>query len=175
MPSKALILIDYENEWINKKSDYYVGDISKVIKKTNKLIDYCRDKGYKIIFIRHIEKNSKAFAEKSKNTQIISELHKKNSDTLVKKYKIGPFYKTNLEKELEGIRNIVVAGILANLCVRSLVQDAYDRDFNIVVIKDCCVSMDKKTQDFTFKDLKATREEIKFLDLNKFTNLLGKI
>ena len=29
---KALILVDYENEWTNKNSDYYVGDISEVIK-----------------------------------------------------------------------------------------------------------------------------------------------
>jgi len=87
---------------------------------------------------------------------------------LITKYKISPFYRTTLQQELTGIKEIVVAGILANLCVRSLVQDAYDRDFAITVIKDCCVSLDQETQDFTFKDLKATREEIAFLDLDEF-------
>lgn len=52
--------------------------------------------------------------------------------------------------------------------MRSLVQDAYDRDFDISVIKDCCVAFDEETQEFTFKDLKATREEIQFLNLNEF-------
>ena len=169
MPSKALILVDFENEWIDKKSDYYVGNISDIIKKTNRLIDYCRAKGYKIIFIRHVEEDSKAFAENSENTKIISKLHKTKQDKTVKKYKISPFYRTALEKELKGIKNIIVAGILTNLCVRSLVQDAYDRDFGIIVIKDCCVAMDKKTQDFTLKDLKSTREEITFPSLKEFT------
>ncbi len=169
MTSKALILVDFENEWISKDSDYFVGDISNVLKKTNKLIDHCRKNNYKIIFTTHIEKNSKiAFSKNSKNVEIISELHKIDSDLLIKKNKISPFYKTNLEKELRGIKEIVVCGILTNLCVRSLAQDAYDRDLQIIVIKDCCVAFDKETQDFTFRDLKATREEIKFLDLNEF-------
>ena len=69
-----------------------------------------------------------------------------------------------------GINEIVVAGILTNLCVRSLVQDAYDRDFKITVVKDCCVSFNQVTQDFTFKDLKETREDIEFVNLNEFVS-----
>jgi len=166
---KALILVDFENEWIDKDSDNFVGDISGTIKRTNELIDFCRTKGFKIIFTTHIEKGSKEeFVEGSESVKIIPALHRKESDILILKNKVSPFYKTNLENELKGIKEIVTTGILTNLCVRSLVQDAYDRDFAITVIKDCCVALDKKTQDFTFKDLKATREEIAFLDLKEF-------
>lgn len=169
MAPKALILVDFENEWMDKKSDYYVGDISNVIGKVNRLIGYCRKNSYKIIFTAHVEKGSEsAFAKGSKNVEIISGIDKRNSDVLITKNKISPFYKTNIESELKGIKEIVVCGILTNLCVRSLVQDAYDRDFQITVIKDCCVAFDNKTQEFTFKDLKATREEVKFLDLDEF-------
>ena len=73
------------------------------------------------------------------------------------------------EKELKGIKEIVICGILTNLCVRSLAQEAYDRDFQITIIKDCCVAFDAETHEFTLKDLKATREEIEFLNLNEFT------
>ena len=168
---KALILVDFENEWINPDSEEYVGDIADVLERTNKLIDFCREKGYKIIFTRHVEKDSEdAWAEGSESTKIMPELHKQDSDTLITKHKISPFYKTELEKELEGIEQIVVAGILTNLCVRSLIQDAYDRDFDITVIKDCCVTFDEATQEFTFDDLAATREEIEFLDADEFMN-----
>jgi nicotinamidase-related amidase len=168
--AKALILVDFENEWIDINSSDYVGNISQVMARTNKLIDYCRPNKYKIIFTRHVEKDSKtAWSEKSNGTKLIKGIHKKDSDILITKYKVSPFYKTNLENELRGIDTIVVLGILTNMCVRSLIQDAYDRDFKIIVIKDCCVSFDKKIQDFTFKDLKNTREEIEFLNLNEFT------
>ena len=170
MTSKALILVDFEKEWTDKSSDYFVGDISKLIEKTNKLIDYCRKNNYKIIFTTHIEKDSdEAFAENSKNIEIIDEINKQDFDVLIEKNKISPFFKTNLDKHLEGVDEIVICGILTNLCVRSLAQDAYDRDFKITIIKDCCKAFDEETHKFTIKDLKATREEIEFLNLNKFT------
>ncbi len=169
MTNKALILVDFENEWIDKHSSEYVGKLSAVLKRTNQLIDKCRREKYKIIFIRHVEKDAKTvWAEKSNGTKIIAKLHRRPTDTLITKYKISAFFKTSLERELKGCQEIVAAGILTNLCVRSLIQDAYDRDFNITVIKDCCAAYDSKTQNFTFRDLKATRPEIKFLSLNKF-------
>ena len=166
---KTLILVDFEKEWTDKISDYFVGDISDLIKKTNKLIDYCRKNGYKIIFTTHIEKDSDSvFVANSKNVEIIDDIHKEKSDVIIIKNKISPFYKTNLDKELKGIKEIVICGILTNLCVRSLAQDAYDRDFRITIIKDCCRAFDVETHEFTIKDLKATREEIEFLNLNEF-------
>ena len=87
---------------------------------------------------------------------------------LIAKNKISPFYKTSLEKELRGISEIVVAGILTNLCVRSVAQDAYDRDFSIVIIDDCCAAFDKRTHTFTLKDLQATRPEIEIMKCSAF-------
>ena len=168
MASKALLLVDLENEWLDKKSDYFVGDISLMLGRTNRLIDTCRRRGYKVIFITHIEKTGSAFAPNSKNVQIIKAIHRSKGDVLIKKNKISPFYNTSLLRELNGAKEIVVSGILANLCVRSTVQDAYDRDFKITVVKDCCASFDKKTQDFTFDDLKLTRPEIRFVNLRDF-------
>lgn len=166
---KALILVDFENEWVDENSEYFVGDISEMIKRTNKVLDYCRKNKYNIIFTIHVEKGSNSgFAEGTENVEIIKEIPKNDSDTLIMKNKISPFYKTTLENELKGVDEIVVCGILTNLCVRSLVQDAYDRDFEITIIKDCCVALDKETHNFTLKDLKETREEIKFLDAEEF-------
>ncbi len=167
--SKALILVDFEKEWTDENSDYFVGDISELIEKTNRLIEYCRKNNYKIIFTVHVEKDSdQEFAPNSKNVQIIDEIQKQDSDVVIVKNKISPFYKTNLEKELEGVDEIVLGGILTNLCVRSLAQDAYDRDFAITIIQDCCRAFDEETHNFTIKDLKATREEIEFLDVDEF-------
>ncbi len=64
MASKALILVDFEKEWVDSSSEYYVGDVGDMVKKTNKIIDFCRKRDYKIIFTKHIEKDStSAFAQ----------------------------------------------------------------------------------------------------------------
>ena len=169
MNTKALLIVDWEKEWTDAKSDYFVSDLSSATVKINKLIAFCRAGGYKIIFIKHVERGSEdAFVENSKNVEFIDGLDIKKSDTIITKYKISPFFKTNLDAKLKGIKKVVVAGILTNLCVRSTVQDAYDRDFEIVLIKDCCKAFDDETHRFTIKDLKATRDEIEFLNLKEF-------
>jgi nicotinamidase-related amidase len=170
--TKALIIVDYENEWIDKSSEYYVGDISKKLTKLNKLIKFCREKNIPIIFTTHIEPDSKtAFAEGTKRVEIIEKLDfQPKKDILIKKNKISPFFKTRLEQILRklNVEELIITGILTNLCVRSCVSDAYDRGYRITVIKDTCVAFSDEIQKFTFKDLKNTRPEIEFLTVNEF-------
>ncbi|MFA7298404.1 MAG: isochorismatase family cysteine hydrolase [Candidatus Absconditabacterales bacterium] len=167
MTEIALVLIDYQSEWTNPESEYYVGDIQEVVGKVNYLIDHCRTRGFKIIRTKHRETNSTDFF--GPETKFIPELKFQDTDTVIIKNKISPFYKTLLEKELEGIKHVIVCGILTNLCVRSFIQDAYDREFKITVIKDCCVAHDLELQEYTFYDLAQTREEIDFTNIKEFT------
>ena len=166
MTEIALVLIDYQTERTNPNSEYYVGNIQEVIGKVNYLIDHCRVRGYKIIFTKHREIDSlEYFWPESK---LIPEINKLETDTVIIKNKISPFYNTSLEKELDGVRHVIVCWILTNLCVRSFIQDAYDRDFRITVIKDCCVAHTLEMQEFTFYDLAQTRDEIDLTDLKEF-------
>lgn len=163
----ALILIDFQNAWTDDQSDYYVWNLKEFITKTNYLLNYARNMDYKIIFTRHLEEQWD-FAEHNINSHIMDWIEKASTDIVINKHKISSFYKTDMEEELHWIENVVVCGILTNLCVRSFVQDAYDRDYKIVLIKDCCVSFDKKIHEFTLEDIKHTREEIEILELEAF-------
>jgi len=169
MAKRALILVDLQKEWINPDSPYFVGQMTGLIERTNKLIEYCRGEKYKIIFTTHLEPDGgDEFREGTANVEIIDAVARKSTDTVIKKNKISPFYRTKLENELTLVKEIVVGGVLTNLCVRSLVEDAYDRDYDICVIKDCCRAFDPEVQEFTFDDLKNTREEIGFVNLKDF-------
>lgn len=90
---------------------------------------------------------------------------------MITKHKISPFFKTDLDDYLmcKGIDEILVGGIMTNLCVRSAVSDAYDRDLRISLLKDICVSGSKKIDAFTFSDLKRTRPEVKIVGTNEVT------
>lgn len=167
--ARALVLVDFQKEWIDEESEYFVGDITEILDRVNELISYCRKHRYKIIFTRHIDEDGTlAFAPHTDNVKIIARLDRKEKDVVITKYRVSPFFKTKLGKELEGMEEVVVCGILTNLCVRSMVEGAYDRDHNIIIIKNCCVAYDKQTQEFTLNDLKETREEIQIKTLNEF-------
>lgn len=166
---KALIIVDWENEWINPESEYYIGsDLQIETSRVSQLIKKARAKDFKIIFIKHNEKKGDSFKLNSDSTDFIKGLDLQSTDIIINKYKISPFYQTNLESELEGMEEVFICGILTNLCVRSTVSDLYDRDFKITVIEDCCVAFDKETHEFTLRDLQATRPEIQVIKSDSF-------
>lgn len=168
---KTLIIIDYENEWVEPNSKYYVGNISDQISKLRELVQFCRKKGFPIIFTRHIEPESKeAFVPGTSKVDIISDTGFQEKDLLITKQSVSPFFQTELEAKLKqlGADHLVVTGILTNLCVRSCVSDAYDRDYKITVITDTCVAFSDDIHKFTLKDLKDTRPEIEFLTVEDF-------
>ena len=106
MTETALVLIDFQQEWTNPQSEYYVGDIQEVIAKVNYLIEHCRTRGYKIIFTKHRETESLGYF--GPETKFIPSLNMGDEDTIIIKNKISPFYNTSLEKELQGIKHVIV-------------------------------------------------------------------
>lgn len=169
---KALLIVDYQNEWIDEESEYYVGDISEQIKAANKLIAFCRENDIPIIFTTHIEPESeKEFKKGTKAVEIIKDIDfDKEKDTIIEKNAISPFYDTELEDKLEELDadELIIAGILTNLCVRSAVSDAYDRGLEIKLISDACAAMSEDVQEFTLMDLEETRPEIEIMTADEF-------
>jgi nicotinamidase-related amidase len=64
-------------------------------------------------------------------------------EPVVVKFRYSGFYATELELLLRemGIRTLVVAGVNTNNCVLHTSFDAHARDFGVVLLEDCCGSM----------------------------------
>ena len=163
----ALVLIGLQELWRDKKSDYRLRNMDALISRACYLIQYAREMWYKIIFIRHTEKDW-PFSDRNPLSQIIEDLCPQPEDIIIKKRKYSCFYNTNLEEELEWIRNIVFAWIPTNLCVRMFAEEAYDRWFNLALIEDICQTYNDKLQDFTLDDLNESRPDLDNVRLERF-------
>ena len=64
----------------------------------------------------------------------------REEDVVVLKNKPSPFFGTPLESWLRyaGIDSLVVIGISTSGCVRAGVTDAFNHNFRVTVIEDCC-------------------------------------
>lgn len=163
---KALLVIDWQKEYIDSSSDYFVNSsLENETKSLNSLIEKCRRENFLIIFVKHNETEGMNFLHGSKNAELIDSVDVQNTDILMDKYQISSFYRTNLEKVLEDnkVDELYILGILTNLCVRGAVSDAYDRGFDIKVIEDLCISFNSSIHKFTIDDLKETRPEVEFV------------
>ena len=163
----ALVLIGLQELWRDKNSDYRLRNMDPLIDRACYLIQYAREMGYKIIFIRHTEKEW-PFSDKDPLSQIIEDLCPQPEDIIIKKTKISSFYKTKLEEELQWIKNIVFAWIPTNLCVRMFAEEAYDREYNLALIEDICETYNDKLQDFTLDDLNESRPDLDIVRLEQF-------
>lgn len=163
----ALVLIGLQELWRDKNSEYRLRNMDGVIERACYLIQYAREMNYRIIFVRHLEKDW-PFSEKNELSEIIEDLFPQPEDLIIKKNKISCFHKTNMEESLKWIKNIVVAGVPTNLCVRMFVEEAYDREYNIALIEDICQSYDEKLQDFTLEDLADSRPDLDVVRLEEF-------
>ncbi len=161
---RALLLIDFEEEWRTPGSEAFLGSLAHPIANAQRLLERARRDGTRVIFTRHEEpKGSPIFGPGSPGAETVHELAPRAGETVLVKHKISPFYGTPLEEELRraGINHLLLCGIMTNLCVRSAVADAYDRSFGITLVTDACASDSAQTDAFTFEDLHRTRPEVR--------------
>ena len=64
----------------------------------------------------------------------------KPEDFDIVKHRVGPFHATSLEAILSanGIERIVMCGVSTNGVVHSGARDAHDRDYEVIILEDCC-------------------------------------
>ncbi len=75
-------------------------------------------------------------------TQIHEALEQRVGDVQVIKHRVSPFYSTTLMAQLsaQGIRRIYCSGVSTQAVVQATVRDGHDRDFDMVVLEDCCTA-----------------------------------
>lgn len=83
----------------------------------------------------------------------LPELNVIESDEFIVKKRYSAFFGTDLDERLSKLscRQIIVAGVNTHACVRSTVIDAYQRDFPVLLAKDCIASYDKEHHDITWR------------------------
>ncbi len=89
--------------------------------------------------------------EGAPGTQIVDELAPEPGDYTVVKRRVSAFHGTSLELFLRsaGIDTILIGGVATNMVVEGTCREARDRDFNCVVLSDCCSGPSRETHEWT--------------------------
>lgn len=76
-------------------------------------------------------------------TQVHPALAPQQGDFDIVKHRVSPFYGTSLEPILRanGIERIVMCGVSTNGVVHSGAREAHDRDYEVVILEDCCAGV----------------------------------
>ncbi len=73
-------------------------------------------------------------------TEVHASLAPQEGDFDIKKHRVSPFYGTALEPILRanGIERLILCGVSTNGVVHSGARDGHDRDYEVVILEDCC-------------------------------------
>lgn len=71
--------------------------------------------------------------------QIVPALGPLPQDAIVTKRRFNAFHQTDLELLLRcwGVKTIIFAGVVADVCVETTLRSAYVRDFDVILARDC--------------------------------------
>ena len=84
--------------------------------------------------------------EKSRGHEIVALLRPEEDDYFVLKPKHSGFFSTTLETLLRylGSQKLIITGIAGNFCVLFTANDAYMRDYDLIIPSDCIASNSAK-------------------------------
>lgn len=142
----ALLIIDVQNDYFPGGTMELVG-AEKAGEKTKQILEYYRTHKMPVIHIKHIATDPGAtfFLPNTPGAEIHSLVAPLADEKVITKHYPNSFRETDLEKYLtsKGIKNLVITGMMTDVCVEATTRAAMDLNFNNTVISDACATRDR--------------------------------
>ena len=158
----ALLLVDVINDFQFPEADQLLQFAVPMSRRLQALKKRARRAGVPAIYINdnfgRWQSNFTALVDhclKSPGKRIARVLLPHRDDYFVLKPKHSAFYSTTLDVLLHylGAQRLIITGIAANICVLFTANDAYMRDFELVVPTDCVASNTEEENDHALQQM----------------------
>ncbi|CAK6501142.1 Isochorismatase family protein YecD (plasmid) [Pantoea sp. Nvir] len=168
--STALLVMDFQaiilNNFLPHKS---AGD---VIRNTASLISTARAAAVPVIYVSvgfrksypEVSQNNTIFSSIKENgifmadnesTAIHADVAPAENEPVIVKRRVGAFSFTELDMILraQGIETLILTGVTTSGVVLSTVGQAFDLDYRLIVVRDCCADPDDETNVFLLEKI----------------------
>jgi ureidoacrylate peracid hydrolase len=146
----ALLVIDMQYFFLDPASPSYTCGGPAILPRLQKVIQAFRQANRPVIYTRHVHHPDHLDAgimawwwegmckEGSPESEIHRDIAPMPNEKVIFKHRYSAFYNTDLETVLRSLKveEIVVAGILTNMCCESTARDAYYRDYRVFFLAD---------------------------------------
>jgi nicotinamidase-related amidase len=141
----VLLVIDMQKFFLTPHSPTYTAGGPAIIPSIKKLIAAFRKSGRPVIYTKHVHHPDSIDTgimgwwwkgnclEGSIESEIYPDLAPLPNEKVVLKHRYSAFYNTDMETILRcmKIEDIVISGIMTNMCCESTARDAYYRDYRV--------------------------------------------
>lgn len=184
----AFLAIDFINDIVSP--DGKIASVAKqveersVIQKANQALKIARDHQWLIMFVKvgfsthYVEqpKNSPFYAKVDQlhaltlgewGTDFHAALEVKESDPIVIKHRISPFYGTNLEVVLKAnqIDRLVICGVSTTWAIQATAREGHDRDYQMVIVEEACAAASQEEHQASIQQLSRIAQIVSLAEL----------
>jgi nicotinamidase-related amidase len=163
--STALLLVDVINDLAFKGSTPLVRHAESMAGPLARLIERARSASIPVIYVNdnfgRWQSDWRKVVERclrkdSPGHRVVERLQPQPNDYFVLKPKHSGFYSTTLDLLLSylGVRVVVLTGIATDICILFTANDAYMRDYEVVVPHDCVAALTKRRSDFALEQIR---------------------
>lgn len=138
----ALLVVDMQN--------YFQQIALPILENIQNVIQFCRKKDIPIIFTQHGHTDplsdggvlrewwGELILCGTRDWEFIPEIKIDSKDTILPKNRYSAFYETQLESILQskGIQELIISGVMTNLCCETTARDAFMRDYRVFFLID---------------------------------------
>jgi ureidoacrylate peracid hydrolase len=146
----ALMIIDMQYFFLDPGSPSFTCGGLAILPNLQTMIRAFREVGPPVIYTRHVHHPDGSDAgltgwwwegmckEGTPESEIHDEIAPRRNEKVVFKHRYSAFYNTDLETVLRGLKveDLVIAGIMTNMCCESTARDAYFRDYRVFFLAD---------------------------------------
>lgn len=167
----ALIVVDLQNDFLEKGSPLWIPEALRQIPRVKKLIEACRNLEVPVIYTAHNIANDccadfyefvnpikeGAIMEGSRGSDIYDDIYPKEGERVIRtKHAFDSFTGTDLDYVLRnlGVKTVIICGTVTNVCCESTARSAYFKNYHVVFLSDCNSSHNPMAHDATIRTLR---------------------
>ena len=159
----AMLVIDMINDFQFKHGTILAEKANKISDSILSLKQDCLQKDIPVIYINDHYKLWKADIESILNycqneisAPILDKIKPTDTDYFLIKPKHSAFYGTALNTLLQQLKvdTLILTGIAGNICVLFTANDAYMRDYSLIVPENCLASVDEEDNHYALTMMK---------------------
>lgn len=138
----ALLVIDMQ--------EYFRSMARGIIPHLEKLIPICRESNVPVIYTQHGHDDpdqdggmlgewwGDLIVKGTPGATILSEIQPRSDEKIVAKNRYNAFHNSDLEDYLKhiGAKDLLISGVMTNLCCETTARDAFVRDFRVFFLAD---------------------------------------
>ncbi len=165
--NSALLVIDMQKFFLNPENPTFTEGGLAIVENIRNLIQAYRQKNLPVIYTCHVHKSAQMDGgimswwwkgmclEGSEGAKVYDEIKPRPEEKIVYKHRYSAFYNTDLETVLRclNVKDLVITGIMTNMCCESTAREAYYRDYRVFFLMDATGSVNEDLHLATLKNV----------------------